>query len=212
MHPALRPHNPDTSWDAQYPLVKKQREYAKVQANSTLLTLHREHACVHDSSRKAAIEAAHGSLAAQDNLFHMLPPNQHRIYGLSCHSIDAAIFVAYNLLESLRKGPVELIQFDETVMAVQKSINRLNRMQGGSQMAFRGAKMLQNVLEAVNQLVISRSESDEEPTPLVGRIESGNIGNIPLEPTLVEARFHPDDFEGDNSHHNLLPNQTPLGD
>ncbi|SPO02012.1 uncharacterized protein DNG_04685 [Cephalotrichum gorgonifer] len=142
IHPALQPNNPDTSWDARYPLVEKQREYAKIHANSTLLTLHREHACVHEFSRKAAIKAAHGSLAAQDKLFHMLPPNQHRIYGLSRHSIDAATFVAYNFLGSLRAGPVELTQFDETIMAVQKSIDRLNRMQGCSQMAFRGASML----------------------------------------------------------------------
>lgn len=140
MHPSLRPGNPDTSWDVRHPLVKKQREYAKVHVNSTLLTLHREHACVHESSREAAIEAALGSLSAQDNLFHMLPPNQHRIYGLSCHAIDAAVFVAYSLLESSRTGSVEPILFGETVLAVQKSIDRLTGCRGEVEWPFRGPR------------------------------------------------------------------------
>ncbi|SCO91265.1 uncharacterized protein FRV6_15393 [Fusarium oxysporum] len=199
LHPATRPNNPDTTWDSIDVMVPKHREHAKILASSVLLTLHRDHTEVHEASRRAAMEAAFKSLDAQDELFKLLPPNQQKLYGLSCHAIDAGIYMAYAITGQIIVG-YDL--FSRAALAIEKAITRLSSMQDRSAFAKNGAMALQASLERLQKSYglggwvdqIPGSGESEITNQLFepGRVEGGRQ-NSGLVPQL--NRFQPENFE-----------------
>ncbi|KAM5344940.1 hypothetical protein ACJ41O_010802 [Fusarium nematophilum] len=191
-HPALRSNNPDTTWDRQYPVVKRQRQLAKVMANSVILTLHRDHAAIHQESRGEAIKAALACLEAQHALMGLLPPNQQRAYGLSCHSIDACIFIAYatRLEDTVDEGMLDRVQ-----ATIQQSITRLGQLEDESSFAKHGAQAMWKALESIRARAgpaVAPMDVQAETSPLDtsdGRIEQD------LNMALQNGQFHPGVFE-----------------
>lgn len=189
-HPALRANNPDTTWDATFPVVKFQREMAKIMASSVLLTLHRDHIQVHPESREAAFEAAMACLEAQHSLMDLLPSNQKRIYGLSCHAIDACIFIAHITLKS---DIFDHSKIDRVTLAIQSSIERLEELEGISPVAKGGVKELRRALDAVASRERESSTQEAEGAGHTGI----SITDFPMDfgLELPSQRFHPEDFE-----------------
>lgn len=195
-HPALRSNNPDTTWDKQYPVIRRQREFAKVMANSVILTLHRDHAAIHQESRFEAMEAALACLEAQDALMDLLPPNQHRLYGLSCHCIDACIFIAYatRLEDTVDQSMLERVQ-----AAIQQSIMRLNQLEDESSFATYGIQAMWKALESIGarvQPTVAPTNGQAQNSPLNTQLLSSN-GNIEqnLSMALENGQFRPGIFE-----------------
>lgn len=92
--PAMRPQNPDTSWDSRNPNFPKSRKHIESVASSFLMVLHRPHVAVHPRSRQAAVRAALDTLHAQQNLFELMSEHHYRVYGFSFYTIDAGIFLS----------------------------------------------------------------------------------------------------------------------
>lgn len=198
MHPALRPQYPDTSWDEQFTWIPKQREHAKILANSFLLALHREHALKHDQSFHAAINAALASLAAQDRLYSALQPHQSKLYVLSCHGIDASIFLGYILMQQ-QHAPINQETRARALESLRKAIGRLELMQESSSLAKGGLQILSRVLQKVetgpggdgdvraDQMSLGGSQLPPAPDAITPSYAN-------FDPSVVD-RFHPDLFE-----------------
>ncbi|KAL3419518.1 fungal specific transcription factor domain-containing protein [Phlyctema vagabunda] len=137
--PAVRPENPDTSFDLEYPRLLKQRQHISNAARCFLVALHRPHFHQHQLSRKAATEAAFACLKAQQQLFELVGEHQHRIYNLSFYTIDASMFLSAMVLEQSSVDKTFLI---ETYSALCASIYRLTVMQARSALARSGLQML----------------------------------------------------------------------
>ncbi|KAM0420395.1 hypothetical protein ACHAPT_011815 [Fusarium lateritium] len=184
-HPALRSNNPDTTWDREYPNVKRQRQFGKAMANSAILTLHRDHAEVHPESRREAIKAALACLDAQHALMGLLPPNQQRVYGLSCHFIDACIFIAYatRLEDAVDEGMLDRVQ-----AAMQQTITRLELLEDESSFARHGIQAMWKALESIrarSRPAVASTDSQAEKSPL----------DMALDMALQNGQFHPGIFE-----------------
>lgn len=79
----LRSHNPDTSWDARFPWIQKQREQVLDTGNTFLLSLHRPHNHSFPKSRKAAIQAAMTILDSQQRVFEITKKHHYRFFSLA---------------------------------------------------------------------------------------------------------------------------------
>lgn len=158
--PAIRPRNPDTSWDF-LGFVPREREQISILANSFLMSLHRDHAEVNIESRQAAIFAALSSLEAQDRIFPLIHRHHYRIYGLSCHSIDSCIFLTSLLLKNLI---TDALLLQRALNALVKAIARLNTMRDRSLLAGSGASILSNCYQTLTRNVTSTAPQAEGPS------------------------------------------------
>ncbi|KAI8716204.1 Zn(2)-C6 fungal-type domain-containing protein [Fusarium sp. LHS14.1] len=195
-HPALRCNNPDTTWDKQYPIVKRQREFAKAMATSVILTLHRDHAAIHQESRFEAMEAALGCLEAQDALMNLLPANQRCIYGLSCHCIDACIFIAY---ATRLEDTVDQNMLDRVQTGIKQSIMRLRQLENESSFAKHGIQAMEKALELIGprvQLAIAPADDQARNSPLDTALSSSSESiERNLNMALNNGQFYPGIFE-----------------
>ncbi|KAJ3543000.1 hypothetical protein NM208_g3806 [Fusarium decemcellulare] len=194
-HPALRCNNVDTTWDKQYPIVQRQRELAKAMASSVILTLHRDHIAIHPESRFEAMKAALACLEAQDALMSLLPPNQRGIYGLSCHCIDACIFIAYatRLEDMADQGMLDRVQ-----AAIQQSIIRLRHLEDESSFAKHGLRAMEKALESIRSRVqpVDPSNGYARDPPLnTAPLSSNESIEQSLNMTIHSGQFHPGVFE-----------------
>ncbi|WAO87368.1 Zn(2)-C6 fungal-type domain-containing protein [Fusarium falciforme] len=195
-HPALRCNNPDTTWDKHYPIVKRQREFAKAMATSVILTLHRDHAAIHQESRFEAMEAALGCLEAQDALMNLLPANQRCIYGLSCHCIDACIFIAY---ATRLEDTVDQNMLDRVQTGIKQSIMRLRQLENESSFAKHGIQAMEKALELVGprvQLAVALADDQARNSPLDTALSSSSESiERSLNMALNNGQFYPGIFE-----------------
>ncbi|PYH94493.1 hypothetical protein BO71DRAFT_279442, partial [Aspergillus ellipticus CBS 707.79] len=137
--PVHRPINPDRSWDTSHPHIPKQREQISTAANSFLMSLHRPHAKVHEASRHAAIDAALGTLDAQERLFNLMAKQYYNIYALSSYTIDAGILLAVSTLE---RPPSDLDTLHRICHAIEKAIYRFDLAKDRVPLAHRGSLVL----------------------------------------------------------------------
>ncbi|KIM99198.1 hypothetical protein OIDMADRAFT_166834 [Oidiodendron maius Zn] len=137
--PAHRPNNPDTSWDARYPNIPKQRQQIVTAANSFLMALHRPHAGAYAASRQAALQAALNTLDAQERLFNQMGTRYYNIHALSFYTLDAGIFLA---VTAIKYPPTDLALLDLIHDALRKAIYRLDLAQRNIQLAKSGGQIL----------------------------------------------------------------------
>ncbi|RDW68008.1 hypothetical protein BP6252_09404 [Coleophoma cylindrospora] len=143
---AVRPENPDTSLDLRYPRLLKQRQHITNAAQSFLIALHRPHTKQHETSRKAATDAAFSCLRAQQGLFDLVKEHQYRIYNLSFYTIDAGMFLAAMVLE---QKTIERAFLENIYMALSKAMTRLSLMQHRSAMARSGLQLLSGCCQKI---------------------------------------------------------------
>lgn len=207
--PAVRPNHPDTSWDARDPDIPRQRYQIQTNANSFLISLHREHVQVHTESRNAALKATLDLLDAQESVFDLLQPHHYRMYGLSCHSIDACMFLTATILNVETVAGVDPASLLHAENSLRKAIARLHTMGAISPMAKSGAELLDRCLEKVGEIISGLvglpNEQDSSQTlaanhqdhpgeqqtqEIQGINADGNVGIVPYPISL-------DDFGGD---------------
>ncbi|OQE07215.1 hypothetical protein PENVUL_c014G08674 [Penicillium vulpinum] len=137
--PVHRPINPDTSWDASYPNISKQRQQISTAANSFLMALHRPHAKTHAASRHAATQAALATLDAQEQLFHLMATSYSSIYALCIYTLEAGIFLSVTILEH---PPADMDILHGILRAIRKAIHRLELAQERVSLAEPGSRIL----------------------------------------------------------------------
>lgn len=157
--PAVRPQNPDTSWDSRDPDIARQRQQIATAANSFLISLHREHVSVHAESRIAALRAGIELLAAQEKMFLLLRPHHYRMYGLSCHTIDACMFLSASVLDKETVVGLDHAILQQIASALRKAIDQLNNMAPMSPMAKSGAELLERCFPQVQETITQLCEN-----------------------------------------------------
>ena len=150
---AVRPLDPDTSWDARTPGIPRQRKQIATIANSFLISLHREHIVVHPESLMAAVRAGLQLLEAQQQMSHLVQPHHYRMYGLSCHTIDACMFLSAVVLDKDTATRIHHTTLQEVVSALRKAIDHLNTMALVSPMAKSGAELLERCFPKIQETI-----------------------------------------------------------
>lgn len=219
--PVVRPRNPDTSWDSRDPDIARQRQQIATVANSFLISLHREHVSVHAESRTAAIRAGIELLAAQDHMFSLIQPHHYRMYGLSCHTIDACMFLSATILDSETVIGLDHATFLEVTSTLRKAIDQLNIMSSMSPMAKSGAELLERCFPQVQETMIKLYGSVKDSWSATVSVEyQGYASEQPLHawPKLNsnlgtdvdQARTSPDDFGGDRFRPDMFEDLVTL--
>lgn len=166
--PAVRPQNPDTSFDRQYSYLPKQRQGVASILQAFLMALHRPHMKEHGESRRAAIKAALDCLEAQQSLFELCGEQHYKIYTLLFYTVEQGIFLSASALTNQIS--------DQTIMryiliALQKAIARLALMQTRSAMAKSG----QQILSACYQKLLPISGQSTGPLNLNLTLDGNNL-------------------------------------
>lgn len=154
--PVHRPMNPDTSWDATYPHIPKQRQQISTAANSFLMALHRPHAATQTASRHAATQAALATLDAQERLFDLMATNYSSIYALCVYTLDAGIFLSVTILQH---PPADLGMLHGILHAIRRAIHRLELAQERVSLAEPGSKVLKLCYQKMQTYAQARSSS-----------------------------------------------------
>jgi hypothetical protein len=147
--PAVRPLHPDTSWDMRASNIPRQRKQIATVANSFLISLHREHISGHVKSRAAAVSAGIELLEAQAQMFSLLQPHHYRMYGLSCHSIDACMFLSAAVLDREVVVGIDCATLQVIIRTLRRAIDQLQVMAPMSPMAKSGADLLERCFPKV---------------------------------------------------------------
>lgn len=214
--PVVRPLHPDTSWDTRDSNIPRQRKQIATVANSFLISLHREHVSVHVESRTAAIRAGVELLEAQQQMFSLLQAHHYRMYGLSCHSIDACMFLSAVVLDRDVVAGIDCATLQTVIRVLRKAIDRLIVMAPMSPLAKSGADLLERcfpkVQETITDLLGSSTDRSSTTQP-VKYPDHGNGQTIHAWPDSIENthtfagmsprdsdnlggdRFRPDMFE-----------------
>ena len=209
--PAVRPRNPDTSWDSRDPDITRQRQQIATIANAFLMSLHREHVQVHPESRIAAIRAGIEVLASQERMFPLLQRHHYRMYGLSCFTIDACMFLSAAALDKDTIVGVDHAILQELTSALRRAIDQLKAMADMSPMAKSGAELLEHcfpqIQDRVTNICGGLSDHDSSTTLSVEYQDYASTGEQPPQawPDLngighVSVDQNPtslDDFGGD---------------
>lgn len=168
--PAVRPQDPDTSWDLQLPNLPKQRQQIACIAWSYLMSLHRPHVEEHAESRCAAIEYALKTLDAQEKLINLLDEHHYIVYGFSVYSIDAGMFLSAMILNFPLEDQQIIGRIDA---ALKQAITRLGRMKDRSAIAASGAKVLQRCYQSIQSVLLQHY-----PNPFSSSGSSGMLENL----------------------------------
>lgn len=152
--PVHRPMNPDTSWDASYPHIPKQRQQISTAANSFLMALHTPHARTHAASRHAATQAALATLDAQERLFDLMATSYSSIYALCIYTLGAGIFLSVTILEY---PPADMGVLHEMLRAIRKAIHRLELAQERVSLAGPGSRLLKLCYQKMQASAQARS-------------------------------------------------------
>ncbi|KAJ5186847.1 hypothetical protein N7449_009841 [Penicillium cf. viridicatum] len=152
--PVHRPMNPDTSWDASYPHIPKQRQQISTAANSLLMALHTPHARTHTASRHAATQAALATLDAQEQLFDLMATSYSSIYALCIYTLAAGIFLSVTTLEY---PPADMGILHEILHAIRKAIHRLELAQERVSLAGPGSRLLKLCYQKMQTSAQARS-------------------------------------------------------
>ncbi|KAI0100570.1 fungal-specific transcription factor domain-containing protein [Nemania sp. FL0031] len=199
--PALRPTNPDTTWDSQVPGISIQREFVKVNANMFFLSLHRDHISLHEESLRVALSSALAVLEAQTNILSKVSEHQSCLYGLSCHTIDASLFLAHIMITA---PPPDPSLCHSIRAAIHKAAAQLSAIGDKSQLAKCGSKILSRYIQtfeyefgttaaSVNEMEASL----EEPVALAVSSELDFFTLDRFRPEDFEALYPPGDLEDD---------------
>lgn len=218
----VRPLNPDTSWDVRAPGIPRQRKQIATVANSFLISLHREHVAVHAESRMAAVRAGLALLEAQRQIAPLIQPHHYRMYGLSCHTIDACMFLSAVVLDKETATGIDHTTLQEIVSALRKAIDHLNVMAFMSPMAKSGAELLERCLPKVQETVagLYTNFSDLSSSTLsVGYQDHAKIQSSQTWPEVVgsvdtslgEFPMSLDDFGGNQFRPDMFENFVTLG-
>ncbi|KAJ5695970.1 hypothetical protein N7536_006382 [Penicillium majusculum] len=152
--PVHRPMNPDTSWDASYPHIPKQRQQISTAANSFLMALYTPHARTHVSSRHAATQAALATLDAQEQLFDLMATSYSSIYALCIYTLGAGIFLSVTILEY---PPEDMGILHGMLRAIRKAIHRLELAQERVSLAGPGSRLLKLCYQKIQASAQARS-------------------------------------------------------
>ncbi|KAL3419598.1 fungal specific transcription factor domain-containing protein [Phlyctema vagabunda] len=139
--PAIRPSDPDLSWDSQLPVLPRYREKILAAAYSLLLALHRPHVAKHGNSRQKAVEAALIVLESQQRFFEIINRTHYSYFGNAFHTIDAVIV----LTTVMTKFPTQdrnLVQQIE--YAILQAIGRMCVIEPANVMAGAGLGILRS--------------------------------------------------------------------
>lgn len=186
--------NPDTSWDATFPDVPKQRLHISVVISSILMALHRPHAMRFPFSRVSAIRAALDILAAQQRLFNLLQEYQYRIHSLTFFTLDAAMFLTSM---SLRRkafdppddhGDVDGLPLREICIALSQAQVRLEKAKTRSAVAGAAARIIRYCLLRIQ--MSTQEVSVASPHRSTDTLRSPSTGTNMLGPSDESASGH----------------------
>jgi hypothetical protein len=218
--PAVRPSHPDTSWDLRDPDIARQRWQITTVANSFLISLHREHVQVHTESRNAALNAALDLLSAQESMFKLIQPHHYRMYGLSCHSIDACMFLTATILDVETIAGLDPAYLLLAENALRKAIARLHKMAPMSPMAKSGADLLDSCFEKVGEVISGMmglpDEHDSSHTLSVnyqdhlGEQQAKQGINVNAQSDVAPHHTSLDDFGGDRFRPDMFEDLVTL--
>lgn len=169
--PTVRPDNPDTSFDKQYPYLPRQRQGISSIVQAFLMALHRPHMKEHESSRRAAIGAALDCLEAQQMLFELLNEQHYKIYLLSSYTIEPSIFLSATALGSPAPDHATM---ERIMIALRKGIERLTQLSKRSAMAKSGL----HILNTCCQKILSRFDNADTVSSSCSNIEA-TMTNFP---------------------------------
>jgi hypothetical protein len=184
--PAMNPLNPDTTWDARIPALRYRRLTISCMFNTFLIALHRPNANTSFDSREAAVNAALRVLSDQHKVFKDLKPHMYRLYGLSFHTIDAAIFLSIITIE---RPPQDALRVEQICTELQKAITRLgiigerNAMgKSGSEILAQCYHRLQDTLQGPSRTGVVAKFEDQPSSDFDGqsqRAEAFMSGQLP---------------------------------
>jgi hypothetical protein len=154
--PSLRPKNPDTSWDLEYPYLRQQREEILTIQNLFLMALHRPHIIANTESRRAALQAALATLDSQERFFEHTKSHHYPIFGLAFCTVDASfllsiIAILYPLQNHDAKSLID--------HALQKAIERLSHIEAYNPIARSGLGILQRCYKKIKETCESPANS-----------------------------------------------------
>lgn len=149
--PAMRTIDPDLSWEAKYPGLKKDRLQVAIIVHSILMALHRPHAVYHPSSRNAAITSALRVLQESENLFHVSEKHHYKIFTIMFYSVDAGLFLA----AAAAKYPDVLFgEHGRSILhALELTISRLHVLKERNSSAAFGEHVLEKCLKSLRKSV-----------------------------------------------------------
>jgi hypothetical protein len=147
--PAVRPEEPDTSWDSQYPNLPRQRLQLSSSMESFLIALHRPHITDHAASRRAGMQAALRVLETQRLLFNMVRGQHYKCFGFSFYTIDAAIFLCAAMIMC---PPANRDLQQEILSSLRQAISRLTLTKTRNAMASSGEQVLKRCYEKIQKI------------------------------------------------------------
>lgn len=154
--PFLRPKNPDTSWDSEYPYLPQQREEILIMANLFLMTLHRPHILANSESRKAALQAALATLESQQRFFGQISKHHYKLFGLAFYTIDASILLSIIMSVHPPRSP-EAEKYIDHIL--QQAMERLSHIQPYNAIAKSGLDILQRCYHKLKGVTESLSDT-----------------------------------------------------
>lgn len=143
---ALRPQFPDQSWDEMKPQLPAVRHRIVTTVNIFLLALHRPYVATHILSKHAATEAAFDLLQAQQRLFHLVTEPQHKLYGHSFYTLDAAMFLA---AMAMGQPPEDFGLARRVQQELQLAVTRLSLMKERNPVAKTGELILRHCYQII---------------------------------------------------------------
>ncbi|KAJ6005700.1 hypothetical protein N7451_003644 [Penicillium sp. IBT 35674x] len=201
--PVLRHHNPDTSWDSQYPYLPQQREELFTIVFTFLTALHRPHINAHVESLRAVLQAGIAALDSQQRLFDLTKPHHYMLCHLSFYTVDAAILLSVVIALYPRQMPEDIGNIHRVL---QQAVLRLSQMAPVNPTAQSGLDIIQRCYHGLQGSSESSLPANVAPAPLASGVELQDIPRalgleqpsyqdyMPAEPT-----FSPDNFTHDFS-------------
>jgi hypothetical protein len=153
--------DPDTSFDASYPNLAKQRQQIAIIASAFFLAIHRPHATARPASRSEAIAAALAGLTAQQCLFELCAEHHYKIHTLVFYTVDAVIFLTGMVLmychpalptnntTSVTAVTTHDIPLPAIRYALLQAVSRFSIMRHRSDVAREGEKVLRRCSDLV---------------------------------------------------------------
>ena len=141
--PPFRLDNPDTSFDAECPMLPSQRESLHSTAWLFVLTLHRPYIFSLSKSRTEIMKAGIQILNAQQRFFITLEPHHHRMFFLNYVTVEPCVSMLAVLIAFPHEN-ADLVL--EAFRCLRESLQRLNMIRGANKGAGQGADVIKDLL------------------------------------------------------------------
>ena len=211
MPPTYRCHNPDTSYDEEFPMLASQREFLCATVWLFVLMLHRPYIFSISTSRTEILKAGIHMLNAQQRFFLTLKPHHYRMFTLAYLSVEPCVSMLAVLIAFPRENADLVV---EAFRCTRESLSRLNTIRSTNRVAGQGADVIHNLLLRAEKNRPPPATCSKSTSPSEGRssepfMTPSSHSAVPFYPTAEPPPlFIPDASLGDVSDWDMQFQQT----